>query len=332
MAAGGGGLPDLTPLIGPVAAIETVRERPAGPVAFAHAKLVHVMAGTARIHTAVGSRVVAPGDVIVLGGRIWCHAVPMPRVRAFTIYIDEDFLRQHVGWAIPPDMPLRQGVQPQMWDGQPLFLRPGVEVLGQLEPVLRQMSAVPAAERVSGVAELMTLFARAVELVVPTIVETAASDSSDGAGTARLVTAEDAQVAAAVQLLREDLAHPWGVDELAGRVALSRSQLTRLFARHAGLAPMRLLGELRLTEFTRLVEETELSVAAASTAVGWDRRTALRWFSRRHGINPSQFRRQPAASLAGETPCLLCGHGAGVCAGGAGMGQRGSYATRSGPS
>ena len=55
--------------------------------------------------------------------------------------------------------------------------------------------------------------------------------------------------------------------------------------------PMRYLTEIRLTEFTRLIDETDWTVARAAGAVGWrDPRVASRWFSRRYGITPSQYR------------------------------------------
>ncbi len=308
------GLPDLTPLIGPVAAIETVRQRPVGPVAFEHAKLVHIMGGSARVHTAAESRIVMPGDVLVLGRRVWSQAVPLPWVRAFTIYLQEKFLRLHIGWAIPAGVRLRQGVPPQTWDGQALFLRPGIEVLERMEPVLRQMSVIPAAERVAGVAELMALFARTVEIIVPTLVDetTGAAPDVPGGSVAPLVGPPlSAPVAEAVMALRSHLARAWTVTELAKLVALSESQLTRRFTTELGVTPMRWLTEARLTEFARLVEETTQPLSAAAAMVGWvDARVAAVWFRRRYGTSPSQHRSTPPApSLSGwcETPRVLWG-------------------------
>lgn len=304
------GLPDLTPLIGPVAAIETVRQVPVGPVAFGHAKLVHFMAGSARIHTAEGSRVVMPGDVLVLGRRVWTHAVPLPWVRAFTIYVQEKFLRLQLGWAIPPGVRVRQGVPPETWDGQALFLRPGVEVLAQMEPVLRQMSVIPAAERVSGVAELMALFARTVEIVVPTLVDDTAGPLPDTVvdSVGPLVGPPlSPPVAQAATVMREQLTRAWTVTELCRTVALSESQLTRRFTTELGLTPIRWLIEARLTEFARMVEETSLPIKAASAMVGWpDTRVAATWFRRRYGITPSQYRNRPASGCTDDAACPVC--------------------------
>ncbi|AWD25367.1 helix-turn-helix domain-containing protein [Micrococcus luteus] len=51
---------------------------------------------------------------------------------------------------------------------------------------------------------------------------------------------------------------------------------------------------LRLTEFARLIEETDISVMRAASEVGWsDPRVASHWFHRRYGITPTQYRRTP---------------------------------------
>lgn len=111
----------------------------------------------------------------------------------------------------------------------------------------------------------------------------------------------------AIALLRGDLAHAWSVTELADAVALSRSQLTRLFRRELGATPLRLLTELRLTEFTRLVEETDLTIAAAAKQVGWrDPRVASDWFLRRHLMTPTEFRNQPLAVQERTFTCTAC--------------------------
>jgi transcriptional regulator GlxA family with amidase domain len=90
------------------------------------------------------------------------------------------------------------------------------------------------------------------------------------------------------------MAERWTVDRLAAAVSLSRSQLTRTFTAHVGASPLRFLTEIRLTEFTRLVEETDLPIGVAARQVGWeDSRVAAAWFRRRYGISPSLYRRNP---------------------------------------
>ncbi|GAA2583950.1 hypothetical protein GCM10009862_23810 [Microbacterium binotii] len=53
-----------------------------------------------------------------------------------------------------------------------------------------------------------------------------------------------------------------------------------------------MLIELRLTEFTRLIEETDLTITEAARSVGWnDPRVATIRFQRRYGITPSRYRK-----------------------------------------
>lgn len=53
-----------------------------------------------------------------------------------------------------------------------------------------------------------------------------------------------------------------------------------------------MLIELRLTEFTRLIEETGLTITEAARSVGWnDPRVATIRFQRRYGITPSRYRK-----------------------------------------
>ncbi|MFI8633682.1 helix-turn-helix transcriptional regulator [Microbacterium sp. NPDC077663] len=103
------------------------------------------------------------------------------------------------------------------------------------------------------------------------------------------------------------MAEPWTVSQLSSEIAVSRAHLTRVFTRQVGVAPMRFLIEARLTEFTRLIEETDLPVSDASRQVGWkDARVAAVWFRKRFGITPTQYRRHPHPPCTGAMPCELC--------------------------
>lgn len=166
-----GPLRDLAPLLGPLAVIESVRTLPVLPVAFAHAKIVHVMAGRSRVRTAEGERMLTAGDVMVLGGGVWCEAVPSPQVRTWTIYLEQEFMTRHMLWALPaePERVL-PGLHPDEWDGRAVFFRPGEDLFARLEPLWRRMSAFPHRGGPEGVAAVMALFARAVELTVPALV------------------------------------------------------------------------------------------------------------------------------------------------------------------
>lgn len=265
-------LPDLAPLTGPLTVIETVHRVAVGPVAFAHAQVVHVMSGRARVETPNGSRVLSAGDVLVLAAATPCSARPDPWVRAWTIYLDESFLRQHMRWALPEHLSLSQGVPPSRWDGSPLHLRLDPMRMSRLEPILRRMSVTAASGSLAVTARMMALFAQTVDIVVPAILAYVQpkGDAREHGRVARAIAPPvRAEVRQALRLLEERLAHSWRMSELTAAVCLSGSQLTRLFNRHLGVPPIRMLIELRLTEFARLVEETDLPVGVAARQVGW---------------------------------------------------------------
>lgn len=266
---------------------------------FDSAKIVHVLEGSARVETALGTHELSSGSAFALGAGRWCSLVPLRAVRVWTIYVDEEFLRAQMGWALPVRSRVIPGMHPLDWTGAPLVLKPGIDNLRRIEPIWRQLSVINSSNLPpeKAAARAVALFAWAVELSVEALVVSdlagiEAAGRSPVQGT--LSSSSAGQAGLAARALRSRMAEAWSVERLAGEVALSRTHLTRLFSVEYGIAPIRFLTEVRLTEFTRLIEETDLTVEAAARAVGWtDSRVAAIWFRRRFGVSPSQFRRSP---------------------------------------
>lgn len=106
--------------------------------------------------------------------------------------------------------------------------------------------------------------------------------------------------AAAVRLLSSRLAEPWTLTSLAEEIHLSRSQLVRAFDATVGLSPMAYLRWMRVQEMARLLDSTDLSIAAAARAVGWaDANYASRCFHSHYDMPPSEFRHRHALP-----PCI----------------------------
>ena len=285
---------DLAPLTGPLAVVETVQRAPSGPIAHAHAKIIHVMAGRTRIETPDSAQMVVAGDVVTVAAGSPCLVRPDPWVRSWTLYLDETFLRSYMRWAMPDDAAFMQDAPHLSEDAHRSRVHLSAGTLARLEPIWRRMSLTTAADSYSAAATVMMLFAQAVGVVVPELLPTVTpphdSRRSERVGRSRkpLIRAE---VSKAVALLEEHLTHPWRLEELASAVALSTSQLNRLFQRHLGTPPIRMLAELRVTEFTRLIEETDLTIGAAAKQVGWnDSRLASKRFQHRYGVSPRSYR------------------------------------------
>ena len=257
------------------------------------------------METREGLHELRAGTSMALGSDLWCRLHPSSSVRLWTVYVHERFMREQIAWLLPDISRVRAGVHPLEWDGSALVLEPGIGVLRGTERLWRKVTAVGDAGMIPelAAARIVSLFAQVVELSVnaflnPEIPEAAMRFGGwspvHGPLTPRAAVGH---VARAVRLLRTHRSEHWTTDRLASEVALSRTHLSRLFATEVGMAPMRYLTHERLVEFTRLLEETDLSVASAARQVGWeDSRVAATWFRRRFGVSPSEFRRNPYLS------------------------------------
>ncbi|MFI0466097.1 cupin domain-containing protein [Saccharopolyspora sp. 5N102] len=112
-----------------------------------------------------------------------------------------------------------------------------------------------------------------------------------------LAALRDPQLAAAMQALHEDLAHPWTVDALARKAGMSRSAFAALFKEKAGDTPLGYLASWRMYRAKTLLRETQLSVQEIAVEVGYDTGTALsRAFLRREGLAPGAWRKLSSGS------------------------------------
>jgi AraC-like DNA-binding protein len=106
----------------------------------------------------------------------------------------------------------------------------------------------------------------------------------------------DPIVARALALLHGRPAHAWTLEQLADRVAASRSTLAARFAGFVGQPPMQYLTRWRMQLATRLLTDTSSKVAAVALAVGYDSEAAFsRAFKKAAGASPSAFRARAAA-------------------------------------
>lgn len=114
-------------------------------------------------------------------------------------------------WVIPEDAPLVQGVPPSFWDGRPLHLRLDPIRLTRLEPILRRMSHMTAADSYAAAASALALFAQAVEVVAPALLaggKPSARSTQHRPGTRPGKSPVRAEVRAAMELIEERLVPP----------------------------------------------------------------------------------------------------------------------------
>lgn len=102
----------------------------------------------------------------------------------------------------------------------------------------------------------------------------------------------DPRVEEAIAFIQTHLETPIAVPDVASRVQLSVSQLTRLFRRDTGTTPTTYMHRLRMDRARTLIERTSLSVAEVMAQVGIaDPSHFARDFRMAHGFSPRALRR-----------------------------------------
>jgi len=108
----------------------------------------------------------------------------------------------------------------------------------------------------------------------------------------RAQSARTPTVAALQQWLPDHLDEDLGVEALARRAAISPRTFARVFRDETGTTPAAYVEALRVEAARRLLETTDLTVAAVATAVGLRHaETLYRAFRRRVGTTPDEYRR-----------------------------------------
>lgn len=109
---------------------------------------------------------------------------------------------------------------------------------------------------------------------------------------------ENSQVAAAVQLIHDNLGQSFGVNSLLRELGISRRFLERHFRQELGCSPHEYLTRQRIEKAKRLLQRrTNLSIHEIATACGQaDPRNFRRSFLRLTGMLPSEYREQASES------------------------------------
>ena len=94
--------------------------------------------------------------------------------------------------------------------------------------------------------------------------------------------------------MREDVARPWTLEELAREANLSSPHFTALCRRQTGMPPLSLLIRLRLQRAMDLLQHGNHNVAEAARAVGYEDPFYFSRLFRKHiGVTPSSCRQGP---------------------------------------
>ena len=107
-------------------------------------------------------------------------------------------------------------------------------------------------------------------------------------------------LAAALEAVRADIAHPWRVSEIAAIAELSTTQLERLCRRTLGMSPRGVLQRLRIENAVRLLSTSSLTAGEIAAACGfYDQSSFTRQFRAVLGLTPGAYRRSGGPDTEG---------------------------------
>lgn len=194
-----------------------------------------------------------------------------------TLFVDElSWITKDPGWGA--------AFSPQSRAPRPVLILDADGRTAQLAELFDELAAGTGRSRDLGIGifEQYALLFAAFSVLEPLVSDTVDSREERG---------YRATVELAVEVMSNNLDHPWTLGSLATEVALSPSQLSRVFVADTGSSPMSYLQTLRVERLASLLRTTELSISGAARAVGWhDPGHAARRFRSRWQCSPNQYR------------------------------------------
>lgn len=258
-----------------------IAHAPSGPVRVPQVKVVFTVSGWARVHSPRGDALLEAGSILTIPAGLECSGFPEGHARTVTFYLRPDYLSDQVRW-LSATHPLVHDLHRAL-DGEPALhsLHIAPAAMSELAPHLVSLTR-PSAHRLSDFETLS---------IAASVFDTVGRLAGLSSGTVEIASrVPRREVALAIALLRDNLSQRWRINDLARAVALSPSQLARLFRTQLGVSPAAFLQQLRADRMAELLSSTDLSIREAATAVGWsDSALASRSFKQRFGVAPRAY-------------------------------------------
>jgi len=110
-----------------------------------------------------------------------------------------------------------------------------------------------------------------------------------------LAAFNDRRIAPLLPLIHANPQQAWTVEQLAGKVGLSRSRFMVRFGRVVGESPKAYIARVRMLRAAQLLKEGSMPIAAIALAAGYESESAFnKAFKRFHRKPPGLFRRAGA--------------------------------------
>ncbi|MFC1411384.1 AraC family transcriptional regulator [Streptacidiphilus sp. N1-12] len=108
----------------------------------------------------------------------------------------------------------------------------------------------------------------------------------------------DRAVGRALQVIYDDPARPWTVQQLGAHGGLSRSVFAQRFTAMVGEPPLTCLTWWRMTMAGRLLRDSDMPLSVVAQRVGYSSEFAFsKAFRREFGTAPGRYRREPAVEI-----------------------------------
>ncbi len=276
--------------------------KPVGPAAYDCVKVIVVRDGSAVLFSEFGQKPVRPGDVILLGANVLCGSEPEGHVTVTTVYLDTDYVLDQVRWqfaGLIEDRLEAHELAATIYAEPAQILRLGEDRAGMLAPWLDELVHLSLDGRFArNYFRMQALWFQVAHEIAPHIKISSVRISPSQRAHIRPTLPRErrfaplrAEVRQAAALLRDTPEDRWTLEELAAKVHLSPSQLSRVFIDAYGKTPLAFLTMVRAERLAKYLRETDLPVTAAMHHVGWHSRShATALFRQYVGLTPGQYR------------------------------------------
>jgi len=257
-------------------------------------EMAFVMGGSASQRTTFGDVLCKPGQIYLIFPGLWHAYAGSKNLELYNCLLSPSLLDGPLAWALEdsslgsllnPD-PWHASSQVLTWELASSDLAPVRLLLDDLFRVYQESRTAHRGQLVGRLLLLLDFIARHGE-------------PNYSSGTERVHSA----VRRAAHALRNDLARPWLLTELAEEVRINPSYLVRIFQQATGCAPMKFLGRERAQKAAQLLLTSAWPVSEIGAKVGWDEpKQFARSFRQHFGESATEFRRRFLLSGSKELP------------------------------
>jgi AraC-like DNA-binding protein len=160
-----------------------------------------------------------------------------------------------------------------------------------LEPLLRSLAAEAEAAKPGS----LTIVSRLTDVLFVQVLRAWLKEQPDQPSWLRALN--DPRLARVLAAIHENPGRDWSVDRLAEQAGMSRSSFSGRFAEIVGEPPHAYVARVRMHRASRLLRESDRTLADVAVSVGYDSESSFsRVFRKRFATSPGAFRRAGRAS------------------------------------